>query len=154
MGHVHEANLGDGHPRKPQNVLFRQHYIPIFGTCWESLYGGHHFRAWRQNGSLADSGAWFLGASREENSREHHTISEDGYNRGRNWLVEQAVEGGRWKGHWWKAEVEWKEGLLDPGSEGSLSIPSPMCCTDLIRTGVNHDIAQDGKVAILTVYRQ
>ena len=31
------------------------------GTCWESIRGGHHFRAWRQNGTEANSGAWFLG---------------------------------------------------------------------------------------------
>jgi hypothetical protein len=33
----------------------------MWGTCWESFAGGHHFRAWRQNGTLADSGAWFVG---------------------------------------------------------------------------------------------
>jgi hypothetical protein len=25
------------------------------------LIGGHHFRAWKQNGTQADSGAWFIG---------------------------------------------------------------------------------------------
>ena len=100
------------------SALFRQYYFPIFGTCWESLAGGHHFRAWPQNGSLANSGAWFLGASKEENSREHHTISKNGYNIGRDWLVERAVLGGRWKGFWWKADVEWREGLLEPGRDG------------------------------------
>lgn len=60
-GHIHEADLGDGLGRKPEHFLARQHYIPIVGTCWESIRGGHHFRAWRQNGTLANSGAWFLG---------------------------------------------------------------------------------------------
>ncbi len=41
--------------------LARQAYFPVWGTCWESFAGGHHFRAWRQNGTHADSGAWFIG---------------------------------------------------------------------------------------------
>ncbi len=60
-GHIHDADLGDGLGRKPEQFLGRQHYFPIMGTCWESIRGGHHFRAWRQNGTQANSGAWFLG---------------------------------------------------------------------------------------------
>jgi len=26
-----------------------------------SSTGGHHFRAWKQNGTIANSGAWFIG---------------------------------------------------------------------------------------------
>ncbi|KAJ7780736.1 hypothetical protein DFH07DRAFT_793212 [Mycena maculata] len=181
MGHIHLANLGDGDGRKPEALLFRQHYrMPGWGTCWESLAGGHHFRAWRQNGTEGNSGAWFLGASKEEDSRRGHTIVANGYNLGRDWLVEQAVAGSElWVPHdvlsseaaaalrgsvdqpshehrqgetpepegwpWpgtggeriqWRAEVEWRAGLLEPG-----------------RKGVNHGIAQDGRVAILTVFR-
>ena len=61
MGNVHEADLGDGNGRTAEMYLARQAYFPIWGTCWESLAGGHHFRAWRQNGTHADSGAWFIG---------------------------------------------------------------------------------------------
>jgi len=168
MGHIHLANLGDGDGRKPEALLFRQHYrMPGWGTCWESLAGGHHFRAWRQNGTAANTGAWFLGASKEEDSRRGHTIVANGYNLGRDWLVEQALagsalwipderglgetettptpepqpEGWPWPGTGgerlqWRAEVEWRAGLLTPGSEG-----------------VNHNIAQDGLVAILTIFR-
>ncbi|KAJ7256816.1 hypothetical protein B0H12DRAFT_1232720 [Mycena haematopus] len=181
MGHIHLANLGDGDGRKPEALLFRQHYrMPGWGTCWESVAGGHHFRAWRQNGTEGNSGAWFLGASKEEDSRRGHTIVANGYNLGRDWLVERALEGSElWvrQGHggtpeywvpgdgpttedfswapepettpegwpWpgtggerlqWRAEVEWVSGLLAPG-----------------RKGVNHGIAQDGRVAILTVSR-
>ncbi|KAI0312868.1 hypothetical protein OF83DRAFT_1144019 [Amylostereum chailletii] len=135
-GNIHEANLGDGDGRKPEQYLARQHYFPVLGTCCESFAGGHHFRAWRQNGTAAGSGAWFIGASKEEHSRKNHKISKDGYNQGRDWFVERAVAGTQWKGIWWKAEVEWKKGLLVPGSKG-----------------VNHGIAQDGLVAILTVNR-
>ncbi len=60
-GYIHEADLGDGLGRKPEQFLGRQHYFPIMGTCWESVRGGHHFRAWKQNGTDANSGAWFLG---------------------------------------------------------------------------------------------
>ena len=60
-GHIHEADLGDGLGRKPEQLLYRQDYFPVIGTCWESVKGGHHFRAWKQNGTIADSGAWFLG---------------------------------------------------------------------------------------------
>ncbi|CAL1712158.1 unnamed protein product [Somion occarium] len=63
-GHLHEADLGDGLGRKQEHFLARQHYFPIGGTCWESVRGGHHFRAWRQNGTLANSGAWFIGLMR------------------------------------------------------------------------------------------
>ncbi|KAH9924321.1 uncharacterized protein BXZ73DRAFT_50523 [Epithele typhae] len=135
-GHIHEADLGDGFGRKAEQFLGRQHYFPIMGTCWESVRGGHHFRAWRQNGTEADSGAWFLGASEEMDSSKNHMIVENGYNRGRNFIVDRATEGSYWKGKWWKAEVEWRSGLLQKGKHG-----------------VNHGIEQDGLVAILTVLR-
>jgi len=135
-GHIHQANLGDGDGRKSEAFLARQDYFPVWGTCWESLAGGHHFRAWKQNGTEADSGAWFIGASKELDSSKRHTISPDGYNVGRDWLVERAVRGGLWKGKWWKADVEWRTDLIEEGKKG-----------------VNHGIPQDGRIAILTVVR-
>ncbi|OCH87956.1 hypothetical protein OBBRIDRAFT_847736 [Obba rivulosa] len=131
-GNIHEADLGDGEGRKPEQYLARQDYFPVWGTCWESVRGGHHFRAWRQNGTIANSGAWFLGC----NSSKNHKIVPNGYNLGRDYLVEQATAGSHWKGMWWQAEVEWRAGLLERG-----------------KRGVNHGIEQDGRVAILTVYR-
>ncbi|KIY46722.1 hypothetical protein FISHEDRAFT_75334 [Fistulina hepatica ATCC 64428] len=135
-GFIHEADLGDGDGRKEEQILARQYYFPVWGTCWESLAGGQHFRAWRQNGSQANSGAWFIGASLEQDSSKNHMIVPNGYNLGRDWLVERAISGSHWKGKWWKAEVEWRNDLLPPGNEG-----------------VNHGIKQDGWVAILTVNR-
>ncbi|VDC02448.1 unnamed protein product [Peniophora sp. CBMAI 1063] len=135
-GTIHTADLGDGLRARDEQYLARQQYFPMWGTCWESFAGGHHFRAWRQNGSLADSGAWFVGASQEEHSRKNHMIVEDGWNKGRDWFVERAVAGTHWKGIWWVADVEWREGLLAPGHKG-----------------INHGIAQDGRVAVLTVRR-
>jgi len=83
-GHLHEADLGDGDNRKTELYLARQHYFPIWGTCWESLAGGHHFRAWKQNGTLANSRAWFIGASKELDSSQRHRIVPNGYNLGMN----------------------------------------------------------------------
>jgi hypothetical protein len=138
IGAIHEADLGDGSGRMPEMYLARQAYFPVWGTCWESIAGGHHFRAWRQNGTHADSGAWFIGASKEEHSQKRHKIVKDGYNLGRDWFVERALAGSHQKGHnvWWTAKVEWRTGLLEPGSKG-----------------VNHGIPQDGRVAVLTVLR-
>lgn len=136
MGSLHEADLGDGNQRKAQQYLARQSFFPVLGTCWESLAGGHHFRAWKQNGTLANSGAWFLGASKELDSRHHHQIVPDGYNIGRDWIVLRATHGSSWRGVHWKADVEWRDDLLQSGNDG-----------------VNHGIAQDGRVAILTVNR-
>ncbi|KAL6308277.1 hypothetical protein BKA93DRAFT_868952 [Sparassis latifolia] len=132
-GQIHEADLGDGGGRKAQHFLARQDYFPFIGTCWESVRGGQHFRAWHQNDTAANSGAWFIGYD----SSRNHKIVPDGYNLGRDFIVEQATAGTRWKGMWWKAEVEWRTGLLEKGK----------------RAGVNHGIEQDGRVAILTVVR-
>jgi hypothetical protein len=120
IGNIHDADLGDGLSRKPEQFLARQYYFPIWGTCWESFYGGNHFRAWKQNGTIANSGAWFLAVSKEEEATENHMIVPDGYNIGRDWLVDRAIQGSRWKGMWWKAEVEWREGLLEPGNHGGV----------------------------------
>lgn len=136
IGDLHDANLGDGNGPKAEQFLARQ-VFPILGTCWESLAGGQHFRAWKQNGPLANSGAWFIGASKEYNSCKRHKIVPNGYNIGRDWLVNRAVEGGQWKGMRWKAEVEWRTDLIESGEKE-----------------VNHGIPQDGRIAILTVFRQ
>jgi len=136
-GDEHAADLGDGDGQKFQQYLARQYYFPVWGTCWESLAGGHHFRAWKQNGTQANSGAWFLGASKEQDSSKNHKIVPNGYNLGRDWLVDRAISGSHRKGKWWKASVEWRTDLLSPGHEG-----------------INHGIAQDGRIAILVVERQ
>ncbi len=51
---------------KTEQLLARQNYDwpaygwPDYGTCWETLVGGNHFRAWKQDGVGARTGAWFL----------------------------------------------------------------------------------------------
>lgn len=81
---------------------------------------------------------------------------KDGYNIGRDWLVNKATQVSRWNGMWWRADVEWnEEDLLQSGKKGS----SYACLLilwliiDDMLIGVNHGIEQDGRVAILTVHR-
>jgi hypothetical protein len=51
---------------RTEQLLARQNFDwplygwPDYGTCWESLVGGNHFRAWKQDGAGARTGAWFL----------------------------------------------------------------------------------------------
>ncbi|KAG1748596.1 hypothetical protein EDB19DRAFT_1682560 [Suillus lakei] len=135
-GDIHEADLGDGDSKKSEHILARQYYFPMWGTCWESIAGGNHFRAWKQNGSAIDTGAWFLAVSKEMDSTKNHMIIPDGYNIGRDLLVEAAASVSHWNSRWWQADVEWRTGLLEPGHKG-----------------INHAIAQDGRIAILTVNR-
>jgi hypothetical protein len=51
---------------RTEQLLVRQNFDwplygwPDYGTCWESLVGGNHFRAWKQDGAGARTGAWFL----------------------------------------------------------------------------------------------
>ena len=52
-------------------------------------------------------------------------IVPDGYNIGRDWFVEKATAGSNWKGMWWKADVEWRKGLLEPGGRGEQTSTQP-----------------------------
>ena len=92
-------------------------------------------------------------ASKELDSSKRHTISPDGYNIGRDWFVERAVSGGMWKGMWWKADVEWRTDLIKEGKEGLPLRYSLSISAYIFVKGVNHGIAQDGRVAVLTVVR-
>lgn len=141
-GGAQHANLGDGAGWRPQ--LFEYRSTQSFGApgrwvgaCWESWNGGDHFRVWKQNGSEAKTGAWFLAVSREKSLRHRHTIAPNGYNEGRDLLVFNAVAGGEFGQKRWKADVKWVEGLMPSGSEG-----------------INHGIAIDGMTAVLTVQRE
>nr|VWO99441.1 Phosphate:H symporter (Phosphate:H symporter, variant) [Ganoderma boninense] len=118
-GHIHDADLGDGPrtqagavPWAPALLPYHRHLLGIYPR-WTSLP-----------------------ASQEMDSSKNHMIVDDGYNRGRNYIVERATAGSHWRGTWWKAEVQWQDGLLESGNRG-----------------VNHGIEQDGLVAILTVHR-
>jgi hypothetical protein len=66
--------------------------------------------------------------------------------------VQKAIAGTRYLGRSWETSVEYVEGLLKPGSEGTYSLVdlAPQKLTSP-RTGINHGIEQDGRVALLTV---
>ncbi|KAF8550361.1 hypothetical protein OG21DRAFT_1514101 [Imleria badia] len=92
LGTPFPANLGDGNGWVNQTLELRQDYGSSgIGTCLESLIGGNHFRVFRQNGALADSGAFFLAVSKEEPETDHHDVVPDGYNIGRDNLVTHAT---------------------------------------------------------------
>ncbi|GAA5941582.1 uncharacterized protein JCM15063_001627 [Sporobolomyces koalae] len=134
LGDPQESNLGDGNGWKAESFVMRESRWPFVGSCLESAIGGNHFRVYKQNGTEANSGAWFLSASKEVDWRGNHKIAPNGYNLGRDLIVQTALKGTKYLGRSWDTEVEYIEGLLTPGSEG-----------------INHGIEQDGRVALLTV---
>lgn len=71
MGDLQRANLGDGGGWKEEMFEYRSTQgfgAPgrWVGACWESWNGGDHFRVWKQNGTDANTGAWFLAVSNEK----------------------------------------------------------------------------------------
>ncbi|KAI0330144.1 hypothetical protein GY45DRAFT_1324025 [Cubamyces sp. BRFM 1775] len=135
LGNPFPANLGDGHGWVNQTVELREDYGDASaGTCLESLIGGDHFRVYFQNGPSADSGAAFLAVSKEEPATDNHDIVPDGYNIGRDELVAGAVGTTSYNGVTYSTTAQNVTGLLPVGSNG-----------------VNHGIAIDGIVTVLTV---
>lgn len=135
LGTPQSANLGDGRGDVNETAVIRQDFnIPILGTCIESLTGGNHFRVFPQTGPAANSGALFLAVSKEEDLSESHNIIPDGYNIGRDELVAAAVGEHSYLGQKYVTEVTNLTGLLEVGS-----------------AGINHGIAIDGIVKMLTV---
>ncbi|KAK7057309.1 hypothetical protein R3P38DRAFT_3303864 [Favolaschia claudopus] len=138
LGGPQTANLGDGHGYLNQTVELRQDYgDSILGTCLESLIGGNHLRVYRQDGPTADTGALFLAVSKEEDVTQGHTIVPDGYNIGRDLLVQNATNTNphpSFGGVTYSATLQQLTGLLPAGS-----------------AGVNHGIATDGVTSLLTV---
>ncbi|KAJ7267589.1 hypothetical protein B0H12DRAFT_1209050 [Mycena haematopus] len=137
IGDPQSANLGDGRGDVNETEVLRQSFgIPGVGTCLESLEGGNHFRVFPQAGT----GALFLAVSKEEDAEDSHNIVPDGYNIGRDLLVAGAIgkkTGFDWstfKSTTYNTVLTNLTGLIAPGSDG-----------------VNHGIAQDGVIKLLTV---
>ncbi|KAJ7693448.1 hypothetical protein B0H17DRAFT_933078 [Mycena rosella] len=144
LGNPQSANLGDGRGDVNETEVLRESFgVPGVGTCIESLTGGNHFR-YLHSSSLVfpqpSTGALFLAVSKEEDVEESHTIVPDGYNIGRDLLVSGAVgsktgfDGNKFKFTTYQTDVANVTGLIAPGSDG-----------------VNHGIAQDGVIKVLTV---
>jgi len=135
LGGPQSANLGDGNGWVNQTIELREDYgVSSVGTCLESLVGGNHFRVYIQNGSEADSGALFLAVSKEEDAEDGHDIVPDGYDIGRNNLVAAAIGTTSYGGTTYNTVAQNITGLMPAGS-----------------AGVNHGIAVDGIVTLLTV---
>ncbi|KAI0758333.1 hypothetical protein BC629DRAFT_1598144 [Irpex lacteus] len=129
------ANLGDGNGPQPQIFELREDFGNTqTGVCIEQLIGGNHFRVYRQNGSLANSGALFLAVSSELNVLHNHTISADGYNRGRDFLVRGAVGAKSFNGTTFNTVAKNLTAVMPAGSQN-----------------VNHNISVDGNAVLLTV---
>ncbi|KAI0745485.1 hypothetical protein C8Q76DRAFT_607381 [Earliella scabrosa] len=135
LGDPFAANLGDGHGPVNQTTELRQDFgHPDVGTCLESLIGGNHFRVYFQKGPSANSGAAFLAVSKEKSVEDHHDIIDDGYNIGRDELVAGAIGTKSFGGITYSTTARAVTGLMAAGSQG-----------------VNHGIAVDGIVTLLTV---
>ncbi|KZV73142.1 hypothetical protein PENSPDRAFT_733127 [Peniophora sp. CONT] len=135
LGNPQTADLGDGQGQVDQLLELRQDYgDATLGTCLESAIGGNHFRAWKQNGTLANSGAMLLAASKEKDASNNHDIVDNGYDIGRDQLVENAIGTTSFGGITYSTTAENITGLLPVGT-----------------AGINHDIAIDGIVTLLTV---
>ncbi|KAI0702948.1 hypothetical protein C8T65DRAFT_578966 [Cerioporus squamosus] len=135
LGDPFPANLGDGHGPVNQTTELRQDFGDSEGgTCLESLIGGNHFRVYFQNGPSANTGAAFLAVSKEKPVTDHHDIVDDGYNIGRDALVSAAVGTHAFEGVTYVTSAQNITGLMAAGSNG-----------------VNHGIAVDGNVTLLTV---
>ncbi|KAF8525761.1 hypothetical protein BU17DRAFT_41281 [Hysterangium stoloniferum] len=135
LGTPQTANLGDGNGVQNEIKVIRQDYgSVVLGTGIESLVGGNHFRYWRQNGPTANSGALFLATSHEQDVTQHHNIVPNGYDKGRDELVARAVGQTSHGGVKYSTTSREITGLLPVGA-----------------TGINHNIAIDGKVVLLTI---
>ncbi|GAA5869751.1 hypothetical protein JCM3774_003839 [Rhodotorula dairenensis] len=136
------ANLGDGNGMHNQTTLLRENFgDPAFGTCLETFNGGYHYRVWRQNGTQANSGAWFLAASEEYNLTLQHDITPNGYDVGRDEVVRRAIVSGGTKSPLTNRTFETTvRNASGPGYYANVSTSE-----------INHGVGTDGIVAILTV---
>jgi hypothetical protein len=57
-----------------------------------------------------------------QDARGNHKITHDGYNVGRDLIVEKATGGTSYRGRTWETSVVYVEGLLPAGSEGSSTL--------------------------------
>ncbi|KAJ7099924.1 hypothetical protein B0H15DRAFT_502133 [Mycena belliarum] len=119
IGFLQAANLGDGHGWVKQIMELREDYGSSWlGACLETVVGGNHLRMYRQDGYTAGSGALFLAVSKEESLLQEHTISHDGYDAGRDLLVQRARGQITAKGITYTTTVRRLTGLMAHGAAG------------------------------------
>ncbi|KAE8219138.1 hypothetical protein CF326_g9017 [Tilletia indica] len=136
LGGSQQADLGDGNGRKNQTDVLRHSYFTD-NTCKETIQGGNHARYWRQNGTSADSRAWFLAASVEMPLAQSHKVVSDGYDLGRDWIIGNATM---------------SNGTLSTGGYVFQATSTNAAMLQSVsQSDINHDIAIDGNVAVITV---
>jgi len=145
------ANLGPGNTHVKQgsgsglNGVLRWNYaMPEVGTCRETFQGGGHFRWFMQNSR--NGTAYFLAASLEQSLSNLHNIETDGYNRGRDQVVNIATKPGgiEWKGNKFNATVSWIDaGILMNATSQNISHPE---------MSLPGKPVVDGRIAVLYVH--
>lgn len=123
------ANLGNGNRNVKQgsesglNGVLRWNYgFPDVGTCKESIVGGSHFRWFTQR--LHMDRSIFISVSLEQSLENLHNIERDGYNRGRDDVIERATnpDGIEWEGNKFRATVQWIDsGILMNATSNNIS---------------------------------
>lgn len=139
-GNIQTANLGDGNGYVNSTTLRYDYGDPSLGTCKETILGGNHLRYFNQNGSQADSGAWFMSVSYEQNLTFNHNIYlPDGYAFGRDLLTGNATAPG---------------GTRSPLTNRTFtttSTPTPGFFPPNSSVDINHGIEYDGIVDVWVV---
>ncbi|CEH11935.1 hypothetical protein CBOM_07323 [Ceraceosorus bombacis] len=134
LGNEQAANLGDGQGTLNQTDIKRyNYYLGDSGTCLQSLNGGPHFRYWQQSTTRA----WFLATSYSDDAETNHMIIPNGYDLNRDQLSSNATNA---------------TGTFSPGGfEYTATRTQAPLLADVPLESINHGIATDGNVDILTV---
>ncbi|PWN38799.1 hypothetical protein IE81DRAFT_327131 [Ceraceosorus guamensis] len=134
LGNEQAANLGDGQGTLNQTDIKRyNYYLGDSGTCLQSLNGGPHFRYWQQSTTRA----WFLATSYSDDADTNHMIIPNGYDLNRDQLSSNATNA---------------TGTFSPGGfEYTATRTQAPLLADVPLASINHGIATDGNVDILTV---
>jgi hypothetical protein len=126
---------------------------PLLGSCIQTFNGGFHLRAFNQTAT----GAIFIAASDEADLSHHHKILPDGYNSGRNNLTGLALNGGKGTSmgppysapQSYAVKAEKMRGLIEAGSQ--VRCRPLAAVVSSCGQNINHDIATDGIITLLTV---
>ncbi|CAO1630664.1 unnamed protein product [Parajaminaea phylloscopi] len=134
LGGSQQADLNDGKGAVNETTVYRYNFNKGTTTCQESFSGGEHFRLWKQE----NTGAYFLAASVEASATQNHMIVANGYNNGRDWFVGNATN---------------SSGTTSPQDASAYKATAAEVYASVDPSSVNHGIAIDGKVVVLTVTR-
>ncbi|ORY77819.1 hypothetical protein BCR37DRAFT_394904 [Protomyces lactucae-debilis] len=143
-----EADLGDGLCLRKLDFLYRENFgDPESGTLQQTINGGLHLRAWHYR-QIANSSVlpgrdiWFFGASTEESLQKKHTISDNGYDTGRDEIGRRAQE---------DHMIPVQQSTALTGTEGlQWGAAAVTTLVGIQQQAVfNHDITSDGAVLLI-----